>query len=189
MLYVLGGAPRAGKSIIAGKFLEKAGIPYFSLDILMMGFAKGLPEYGLDPDDDELRVAEQLWPVVKAMATTLVEDGIAYLIEGVQLDPRHVSELVARFPASIRTCFLGFAEADPLAKFHQIRRFGGGSDDWTLGYDDQTLFEEVERFIELSTRLRAGCRKYGLTYFEVSTDLRETVDAVVQYLIDGSISP
>jgi chloramphenicol 3-O-phosphotransferase len=93
MLYLLGGAARSGKSTIARKFLAETGIPFFDLDYLMMGFANGLPDYGVDPDDDELRVGELLWPVVKPMATAMLENEFNYLIEGAQLHPRHAWEL------------------------------------------------------------------------------------------------
>ncbi len=82
MLYLLGGAARTGKTTIAQAFLSKTGIPFFSLDFLMMGFANGLPEYGLDPEADELLVAEQLWPVVRAMLTAMVEEEIDYWSKG-----------------------------------------------------------------------------------------------------------
>ena len=61
MLYLLGGAARTGKTTAGRAFLQRTGIPYFSLDFLMMGFANGLPEYDIDPDADELSAAEQLF--------------------------------------------------------------------------------------------------------------------------------
>ena len=72
MLYLLGGAARTGKTTIANAFLVQTGIPFFSLDFLMMGFTNGLPEYGVDSDADELLVAEQLWPVIRSMATAMM---------------------------------------------------------------------------------------------------------------------
>ena len=53
VLYIIGGAARAGKSIISRKFMLDTGIPCFSLDILMMGLANGLPEYGINPIDPD----------------------------------------------------------------------------------------------------------------------------------------
>jgi adenylate kinase family enzyme len=50
MLYLLGGSPRAGKSTMAKKFLSETGVPYFGLDYLKMGIARGKPEYGVDPN-------------------------------------------------------------------------------------------------------------------------------------------
>jgi hypothetical protein len=178
----LGGAARSGKSAAARRFLAETGIPFYPLDCLMMGFAHGLPERGVDPEDDELRIADLLWPLVKPMAITFVEEGIDYLIEGVQMRPRHARELCEALPGQVRACFLGFAEADVEAKLGQLRRFGGGVDDWLRDYDDADLRREVERLKALSERIRAECERYDVPYLEVSTDLQETVERVVAYL-------
>jgi 2-phosphoglycerate kinase len=188
MLYLIGGAARTGKTTIARAFLAQTGIPYFSLDFLMMGFANGLPERGVDPEADELLIAEQLWPVVRSMATAMVEDEIDYLIEGVQLHPRRVRELCEELGGDVRACFLGLAEADASAKLQEIRRFGGGSDDWLRHYSDEQVIQEIERLKALSVRLQRACRACGLVYFEAADDLSSTVTRVVRYLSKGNAS-
>ena len=136
MLYFLGGAARTGKTRIAREFMIQTGIPFFSLDFLMVGLARGLPEYGVDSEADELLIAEQLWPVVHSMATAMVEEEIDYLVEGAQLHPRHTWELSEELSGYVRVCFVGLADVDSLAKFYEIRRFGGGADDWLRSYSD-----------------------------------------------------
>jgi hypothetical protein len=185
MLYLLGGTPRAGKTIIANQFLLETGIPFFSLDFLMMGFANGLPEIGVDPEDDEWNIAGLLWPVVKPMAIAMVEEEIDYLIEGVQLRPKHAWELCEELGGQIRPCFVGFADMNARSKFQEIRRFGGGPDDWLRDFDDQGLLREIERLRAISERLRDECRTYALRYFEARGDLQHTADVVVQYLKGG----
>jgi chloramphenicol 3-O-phosphotransferase len=188
MLYLLGGAARTGKTAIARAFLAQTGIPFFSLDFLMMGFANGLPEYGVDSEADELLIAEQLWPVIRSMATAMVEDEIDYLIEGVQLHPRRVAELCEEFGGAVRVCFLGLAEVDTSIKLQEIRRFGGGADDWLRHYSDQELIQEIERLKSLSVRLQSACRECGLVYFEAADDLSSTVTRVIRYLSKGNAS-
>ncbi|MCK4488721.1 MAG: hypothetical protein KAU23_00585, partial [Anaerolineales bacterium] len=65
MLYIIGGAPRVGKTIIAQEFLERANVPFLSLDLLKMSLVKGMPQAGIDPMDTSAEVAEQMWPVVR----------------------------------------------------------------------------------------------------------------------------
>jgi hypothetical protein len=116
MLYLLGGTARAGKSAAARQFMAETGVPYFPLDCLMMGVAQGLPSLGVDPEDDELRIVDLLWPLVRPIATTFVEEQIDYLLEGAQLAPRHAWELGQALPGAVRACFLGFADVDTRAK-------------------------------------------------------------------------
>jgi hypothetical protein len=183
MLYLLGGTARTGKTTIAREFLTRTGIPFFSLDFLMIGFVNGLPEYGVDSDADELLVAEQLGPVIKGMATAMIEEEIDYLLKGVQLHPRYAWELREQFPGLVRGCFVGFIDVDTPTKVDEIRRFGGGADDWLCDYSGEQLLQEVERLKALSLRLREACRQYKFAYVEASEDLAGTVADAMRCLI------
>jgi len=185
MLYLLGGTARAGKSTIARQFLTQTGIPFFCLDYLMMGLANGLPEYGVDPDDDERRVADLLWPVIEPMATAMVENEEDYLLEGVQLLPKHAWALRQKLAGQLRVCFVGFAEVDVPVKLAEIRHFGGGPDDWLKELDDQEALANIERLKDISRYVRDECLKYELKYVEISADLGQTVNLVVQYFRPG----
>jgi hypothetical protein len=184
MLYILGGTARAGKSTIAARFLAETGIPYFCLDVLMMGLARGLPELGIDPEDDEQHVARMPWPVVEDMAHTMVENEEDYLFEGVQLRPQDVADLCLQLPGQVHACFIGFAETDPQAKFEEIRRYGGGPGDWLRELDDATVMTEVKRLIAQSQRIRDECERLGLRYFEIGTDRASAISEVAGYLIE-----
>ena len=120
------------------------------------------------------------------MATAIVEDEIDYLIEGVQLHPRCVGELREAFVGQVRVCFLGCADADSTTMFHQIRRYGGGADDWLQKYSDQQLIDEVDRLKALSQRIRDACHRYGFQYFEVNTDLSTTTASVILHFAESN---
>ncbi len=125
-----------------------------------------------------------LWPVVEGMVRTMVENEESYLFEGVQLHPQDVAELCWQMPGRIRTCFVGYADADPQAKFQEIRRHGGGPDDWLSGLDDVATKAEVNRLIAQSRLIRAECARMGLRYFEVGMAWERRIEEVVAYLID-----
>lgn len=95
MIYLVGGVARAGKSKLARRLLVERGVPYLHLDLLMMGFARGLPELGVDPETSAIERGRKLWPVVRAMATMALEDRVDYLFEGDLLLPEHAAELKA----------------------------------------------------------------------------------------------
>jgi hypothetical protein len=182
MLYLIGGAARAGKSAIARRFLDETGVTYFGLDYVMMGQAVGAPDSGVDPEDDELHIAELLWPIIRAMATAMLENEEDYLLEGVQLTPAHVRELCDAWPDDVRACFVGYADVETQAKMAQLRRYCGGPDDWLRDYDDAALAREVERIKAQSAFLRSECARLGIAYFEAGLAREETVGAVVVYL-------
>ena len=186
MIYFLGGAARSGKTAASREFLKQTGIPFFPLDLLMMGFVNGMPEMGVDSEADERIIARQLWPVVRGMAQALDEDRIDYLFEGAQLLPQDVEALCQAVEGRARAVFLGYADLDPQAKLRQIRQYGGGLDDWMRHYDDVRVLEEVQRIINQSRWLRDECARLGLGYIETGLDLAETVDKAVSYLRGGS---
>lgn len=182
MIYLIGGTARTGKTTIARRFLAHKGIPFFSLDYLMMGVANGLPELRVDPSSDEFIVGQQLWPILDPMLTAFIENKFDYLIEGVQLVPRYVHQLSQRFDGQVVACFLGYSEIDTEIKALELKQYGGAPDDWTLGYDEKQLVKEAERLKNLSIRIKNECDKYQLQYFDSSFDFSGTVEAVLNYL-------
>jgi hypothetical protein len=186
MLYLLGGSPRAGKSMMAKQFLSETGVPYFGLDYLKMGLARGRPELGVDPNGGDLIIAQQIWPVVRGMAMTYVENREDCLLEGTYLLPEYVAELQQILKDSIRACFVGFAEIDTWEKVRQIRDYGAqnGELDWSSDDDDEAR-QKVEFLKEFSMYVKAECEKHGLTYFESAPNHAETINRVVRFLSES----
>ena len=80
MIILIAGATHAGKTAYAQKLLEKYRYPYLSIDHLKMGLIRS-GQTNLTPmDDDEL--TEYLWPIVREMVKTAVENGQNLIVEG-----------------------------------------------------------------------------------------------------------
>lgn len=82
MLHIVGGVPRAGKSLLAQCMLDERKVGYFPTDILMMGLAKAMPELGLKPSDPVRMRAPIMRPILHGMAVAILENGENYLLEG-----------------------------------------------------------------------------------------------------------
>jgi hypothetical protein len=182
VLYIVGGAPRAGKSNLAQRMLEKQKVAYFPTDTLMMGLAKAMPQLGLKPSDPGQTRAPIMWPVLRGMAVTVLENQQDYLLEGDVLMPAHAVELRERFGSSVRACFMGYETVDSLAKVHDIRRHATGKKDWTNECDDSHLLRIVGEFKALSAQMRIECAKYELAYFDGSADFFTAIDEAAAYL-------
>jgi hypothetical protein len=182
MLYLLGGASRAGKSKLARRLLDERRIPYFSFDILMMGLANGLPEFGLNPDDSGIVRGEQLWPILRAMCVNVLETNVTYLFEADLLLPKHAAELMREHGAQVRACFIGYTEVSPEAKLQEIRRFGGEPNDWVQESTDDDVLTLINEMMEFSSYLQRECAIHHLEYFDSSADFPGTLDAAFHYL-------
>lgn len=65
MLYLVGGASRAGKSTLSRRLLDRQRIPYFSIDVLAMGLVNGWPALRLDPDYTDEAVLAFITDVIR----------------------------------------------------------------------------------------------------------------------------
>lgn len=183
MLYLLGGSPRVGKTTLSKKFTSETGIPSFGLDYLKMGLARGLPELGVNPNGGDLNIAKQIWPIVKGMAMTYIENNEEYLLEGTYLLPEYVAELQQMCGNQIRSCFIGYAEIDTAEKVRHIREYGEQNDemDWSSDNEEEAK-EKVEFLKKFSVYIKTECNKYGLTYFENATDHKKAIVDIIHFL-------
>ena len=80
MIVLITGASHTGKTALAQKLLEKYKYPYLSMDHLKMGLIRsGNTE--LTPMDDA-KLTEYLWPIVREMIKTAIENKQNLIIEG-----------------------------------------------------------------------------------------------------------
>ncbi len=183
MIYLIGGVARAGKSTTTSALLSTGGIPYLGIDYVKMAFAKSMPTLGIDPEGDDSLTARQLWPFVKAMIETMIENGQDYAFEGVYLLPDDVDSLFRTHTDSVRACFLGFEHVDTNHKVREIKAHRGEGDDWLYDADDDELTRFVNHEKKLSCSLRTRCEELGLRYFENSNDFQQSIDDAVAYLL------
>jgi hypothetical protein len=183
MLYLVGGASRSGKSLLARRLLMRQHIPYFSIDILMMGLFNGYPAFGLDTEASGIVLGEMLWPILRAMAVNILEEKLyhpTYLLEGVELLPKHVAELIQTYPGQIRACFIGYTRLEPAAKLPVVRQH---EKDWGNYYTDEEALAFLAGEVEFSRYLQHECAAYNLRYFDCSEDIMGTVEEAMQYLM------
>ena len=181
MLLFIGGAARTGKGMLVRRLLVEMQMPFFSIDVLKMGLARGVPEYALDPDAGCIIVAEKLWPLVREMSINLLGEGVDYALEG-ELLPQHVDALRHNHPSQIKACFLGYATITPTQKLHDIRTYSGHPNDWPSTYADSALLNIITREIAFSQYLMDACARYSMRYFDMSHDFLQTLDQVVAYV-------
>jgi predicted kinase len=90
-LYLVGGAPRVGKSSLAQRLLQIDGIPWLPTDVLRTALRRVLPELdALDQDPvDASLLAEFMYPHVEQAAEVCAEEAERFLIEGFELAPSY----------------------------------------------------------------------------------------------------
>lgn len=81
MIILIAGASHTGKTALSQKLLEKYKYPYFSIDHLKMGLIRsGNTE--LTPTSDDSDLTAFLWPIVREMIKTAIENKQNLIVEG-----------------------------------------------------------------------------------------------------------
>jgi hypothetical protein len=80
MIVLITGASHTGKTLLAQRMLEKYKYPYLSIDHLKMGLIRSGYTTLTSEDDDAL--TDYLWPVIREMIKTAVENEQNLIVEG-----------------------------------------------------------------------------------------------------------
>ena len=185
MLFLVSGASRSGKTLIARKLLADKQIPYLSLDWLMMGFNNGIPEYGIHHLLWPNEIAERMWPFLRGMIDCMIVDGMDYVIEGEAMLPQLVADLAEKHPDEIRAVFVGYAEIDAEDKVELVKKYGTGENDWLTSQSDEYIRDHVANMIAYSNMIKGECEEHGLPYFDTSEDFPGAIDAATVVSLNG----
>jgi len=183
MLYLISGASRSGKTIIAKQLSVQMGIPYMSLDWIMMGFTNGIPEYGIHDKLFPDEIAERMWSFLKAMFESMIYVDTDCIIEGEALLPELTYELLKKYPNKIKICFVGYKDVSVQRKTNDIINFSTGNGDWLIDKSQDYIIDHTKNMISYSKRIESSCRKLNLKYFDSSANFQKTIDEVVNYLM------
>ena len=81
MILLITGASHVGKTALAQRLLENYQYPYLSIDHLKMGLIRS-GNTDLTPMSDDKELTEYLWPIVREMIKTAIENKQNLIVEG-----------------------------------------------------------------------------------------------------------
>ena len=81
MVVLIAGATHTGKTLYAQKLLKKYGCACLSIDHLKMGLIRS-GQTDLTPMDDDRELTNYLWPIVREMVKTAIENKQNLIVEG-----------------------------------------------------------------------------------------------------------
>ena len=85
MVILVAGTSHTGKTLLAQRMPEVFGYPYLSIDHLKLGLIRS-GNTTLTPEDDE-ELTEYLWPIVREMVKTAIENKQNLIVEGCYIPP------------------------------------------------------------------------------------------------------
>ena len=185
MLYLISGASRAGKTLIARRISEQQSISYLSLDWLIMGFTNGIPEYGIDdmlfPDD----IAKRFWSFLKAMLENMIYEDLNYIIEGEAMLPELISDVLKKYPDKLKICFLGFTDIDVNEKVKEVKEFSISKNDWLSDKSNEYITDHIQNMVAHSVQIKKSCKKNNIKFFDTSKNFPRAIEGAVNYFINA----
>jgi len=182
MLYIISGASRSGKTIIAKQIAIQKGIPYLSLDWIMMGFTNGIPEYGIHDTLFPDEIAQRLWGFLKAMFESMIYVDTDCIIEGEAILPELIIELCKQHPNKLTICFLGYTNISIDRKVTEIRAFSSEKNDWLVDKSDAYIIDHIKNMMAHSKKIKESCQKNNIRYFDTSKNFNDVIGNALEYL-------
>ena len=122
MVILIGGASHTGKTNLAQRLLEKYKYPYLSIDHLKMGLIRsGNSE--LTPMSDAAELTDFLWPIVREMVKTAVENEQNLIVEGCYVPFDWQKDFDENYLSKIRYICLIMSERYIRSHFEDIRKY------------------------------------------------------------------
>ena len=105
MILLIGGATHTGKTCLAQRLLERHHYPCLSIDHLKMGLIRS-GNTTLTPMDPDEALTAYLWPIVREMVKTAIENGQNLIVEGCYIPFDWAKDFSEEYLPHIRCRFL-----------------------------------------------------------------------------------
>lgn len=173
MIILITGASHTGKTLLSQRLLETYHYPYLSIDHLKMGLIRsGNTE--LTPEDDDA-LTEYLWPIVREMVKTAIENHQHLIVEGCYVPFDWRKDFDEDYLSSIRFICLAMTDFYIDAHFEKIK--GHASDIESRLQDSDCTIDSMKaenrKYIE-------GFQQDRENIVLINTDYEKTIRSVLE---------
>lgn len=170
MIFLIAGASHTGKTALAQRLLEKYGYPYLSIDHLKMGLIRS-GNTSLTPESDDQSLTEYLWPIIREIIKTAIENHQNLIVEGCYIPFDWAKSFEPDYLPHIKYRCLVMSEAYIRKHYDEIKKYASVIED-RLDDADCTMGTLLRDNAEV---LRM-CRKYGAEVLLIDGEYRVDVD-------------
>ena len=163
MIILICGASHTGKTAFAQKLLEKYKYPYLSIDHLKMGLIRsGNTE--LTPLSDDNALTEYLWPIVREMIKTAIENKQNLIVEGCYIPLTWKEDFDSEYLKNIKFYCLVMSENYINNYFDDIKKFASVIEN---RLDDDCT---IDGLLQDNGRVLRECKKHNLNYMLIDDE-------------------
>ena len=172
MILLIAGTSHTGKTLLAQRLLERYHYPYLSIDHLKMGLIRsGNTE--LTPMDDD-KLTDYLWPIVREMVKTAIENGQNLIVEGCYIPFDWARDFEPEYRKQIRYVCLIMSRNYIETHFEDIRSHANAVEQRLddSGLSPDWLIADNERNLQL-------CREHGCRYILLEDTYRIPLEEMI----------
>lgn len=170
MILLIAGASHTGKTVLAQRLMEKYGYPYLSIDHLKMGLIRS-GHTDLTPESSDRDLTDYLWPIVREMVKTAVENRQNLIVEGCYIPFDWQKSFTAEYLRHIRYRCLVMSGAYIRGHFGDIRRYAGTIEE---RLDDSCC--TMELLLRDNAEALKQCRLHQADYILIDGEYRVDVE-------------
>ena len=170
MIFLIAGASHTGKTALAQRLLEKYGYPYLSIDHLKMGLIRS-GHTSLTPESDDGALTSYLWPIVREIVKTAIENRQDLIVEGCYIPFDWAESFEEDYLPHIRYRCLVMSEAYIRGHYDEIKRYASIIED-RLDDEDCTMGSLLRDNEETLRR----CRESGAEVLLIDGEYRVDMD-------------
>ena len=170
MIILITGASHTGKTALAQKLLEKYHYPYLSIDHLKMGLIRsGNTE--LTPMSDDKDLTAYLWPIVRGMVKTAIENKQNLIIEGCYIPFVWQKDFDSEYLESIKYYCLVMSEEYIRNHFADIKKYANVIEN---RLDDEWC--TVESVLTDNAEVLALAKKHNVNFILIDDQYEINID-------------
>ena len=170
MIILITGASHTGKTMLAQKLLEKYKYPYLSIDHLKMGLIRSR-NTTLTPISDDESLTRYLWPIVREMIKTAIENRQNLIVEGCYIPFEWALDFDKEYLEEIKFYCLVMSDKYIQNHFDDIRKFASIIED--RGDDKDWSIETARRD---NAQMLEQCQRNGTEYILVDEEYRIDIE-------------
>ena len=164
MIILITGASHTGKTALAQKMLEKYKYPYFSIDHLKMGLIRsGNTE--LTPLSKDADLTVFLWPIVREMIKTAIENKQNLIVEGCYIPFDWAKDFENEYLNDIRYYCLVMSENYIRKHFSDIKDYANVIES---RLDDS--YCTMESVLQDNLDILKNCKKHNVNYLLIDNE-------------------
>lgn len=175
MVILITGASHTGKTALSQKMLEKYKYPYLSIDHLKMGLIRS-KNTELTPMSSGEELTAYLWPIVREMIKTAIENHQNLIVEGCYIPFDWEKDFEKEYLVSIKYFCLIMSEEYIRTHFPDIKKYANViekriDDDWCT----------MESVLEENAQMLKCAKEHKVNYILIDERYEVDIEAIEIY--------